>query len=208
MKQPNLNVTCWAITDDLIQFLLAEYAELKSRVTWAASRTRWSIIRASRDERGRNPLLANILKSSTDSNASIHGLVIGQQLCSYKRSQGLSLELDLSTIASTPQNPAHWSGRTRNRTPTGAVDLNSQRQDKYAITTLKNARAPGTAIGTPIHLPLPPHIQATYVGLYLSKDSSTTAEHLKCQALGVPMGSQLTIAITTESFEAIKEGFE
>ena len=34
--------------------------------------------------------------------------------------------------AAKARNPTRWSGRTRNWTPVGAVDLNPQRQDKKA----------------------------------------------------------------------------
>lgn len=59
-------------------------------------------------------------------------------------------------------------------------------------------------VGTLIHYPIPPHMQAAYAGLGLSPASLPLARDLAAEVLSLPMGPQLPLADAAQVIEAVR----
>jgi dTDP-4-amino-4,6-dideoxygalactose transaminase len=61
-------------------------------------------------------------------------------------------------------------------------------------------------IGTLIHYPIPPHMQAAYAGLGLGPDALPLARDLAAQVVSLPMGPHLTVAQAARVVDVLTTG--
>lgn len=66
-------------------------------------------------------------------------------------------------------------------------------------------RLTAAGIGTLIHYPIPPHMQAAYADLGLSPEALPLARQLAAEVLSLPMGPQLAVEAVAEVARAIEE---
>lgn len=59
-------------------------------------------------------------------------------------------------------------------------------------------------VGTLIHYPIPPHMQAAYADLGLAPDALPLARDLADEVLSLPMGPQLPLADAARVIDAVR----
>jgi dTDP-4-amino-4,6-dideoxygalactose transaminase len=65
-------------------------------------------------------------------------------------------------------------------------------------------RLPEAGVGTLIHYPIPPHMQAAYADLGLAHDALPLARDLAGEVLSLPMGPQLAMADAVRVIDAVR----